>query len=658
VTLLTLEPPTSGEPTSGEPTSGEPAHPAAGRALQAALAAYAEATAAEAGETTVVVEASEAEALPADAALAEALAVPPGYALAVRRPAAAPSDAPAAASEAPETAAEEGGPRRGGDPVETAILEILGDLLGVERVEAGDRFVELGGDSLLALQVLSRVRREVGLELRVKDLMADRPLAELIAAAGRGAPPARSDGGAAAGDRAPLTGRLPLLPSQAWFFERPTENPHLNTVPIFLEAREPLRLAALRQTLAYLHRVHDALRLRIAGEGDDRHQEITAANGGIAFHAVDLSGLEPPRRAEEARRLAAQAQRRVDLFAGPVQRSLWIGLGRGGGDPDGEPGGDPRGDRLLISTHHVAFDARSMQIFFEDLWTAYAACAAGEPPRITPPSATLADWVADLERYLASPRAAAELAWWTEQPWEETAEIPLDEVLGPNVLGSSEEVSLEIGGAAGAAVLRRLPRRWGVDVQEILLAAVVAALSGWTGRERHMVHVVGHGREPFDGGCDPSRILGWFSTPGHPLLLDGGGEAVEVLQSVSRRLRAVPEAGRGYTVLRYFSRDPQMREAIRRIPPTRVLFNYVSRFSDALETALPVRLLHEPLGDTVDPRRDRGILLKVGVGVAPGGRLGLRFGYSANLHRRSTLEGLAERCRSWLEELAGRAEEG
>jgi phthiocerol/phenolphthiocerol synthesis type-I polyketide synthase E len=58
------------------------------------------------------------------------------------------------------------------DGVERALSEIWQEALGIRQVGAGDDFFELGGNSLLAVQVVGRVRRLWGVKLSVRDLFA------------------------------------------------------------------------------------------------------------------------------------------------------------------------------------------------------------------------------------------------------------------------------------------------------------------------------------------------------------------------------------------------------------------------------------------------------------------------------------------------------
>jgi aryl carrier-like protein len=78
---------------------------------------------------------------------------------------------------------------------EAALCRILAEVLGVELVRPGDGFFEVGGDSVLAVQVVARAR-EAGLAFSVRDLF-DHQTAETLAAVIAGLPDATTDSAAA-----------------------------------------------------------------------------------------------------------------------------------------------------------------------------------------------------------------------------------------------------------------------------------------------------------------------------------------------------------------------------------------------------------------------------------------------------------------------------
>ena len=83
---------------------------------------------------------------------------------------------PLPAHERPDLTTAYAAPR---NPTEEQLAGILQEVLGVEQVGIHDDFAELGGDSLLAIQVLARIRESLGVELALRDLFETPTVAEL-----------------------------------------------------------------------------------------------------------------------------------------------------------------------------------------------------------------------------------------------------------------------------------------------------------------------------------------------------------------------------------------------------------------------------------------------------------------------------------------------
>ncbi|MCP4573807.1 MAG: hypothetical protein GY838_15725, partial [bacterium] len=209
-------------------------------------------------------------------------------------------------------------------------------------------------------------------------------------------------------------------------------------------------------------------------------------------------------------------------------------------------------DRLLILVHHLVLDAASFQLFLADLWTAYQQRLAGQPTDLPPPTASLTEWTAALDCYLKAPERAQEIELWVDQPWSEAAEIPLDEVLGPNIKSSARKLRIELDEPSSRALLSELPRRHGLDTRDLLLAGPLGALVEWTGCDHQVVYLLDHGRGPFPGSVDVSRTVGWFATSYPVLLAWPGGGPWQGAVAIAEQRKAVPHRGFGYGVLRYF----------------------------------------------------------------------------------------------------------
>ncbi|MFM8330867.1 MAG: condensation domain-containing protein, partial [Candidatus Methylumidiphilus sp.] len=503
-------------------------------------------------------------------------------------------------------------------PTETLLADIWRAVLGVERVGIRDNFFALGGDSILSIQIVSRANR-AGLGLTVKQLFQHQTIEELAHSA-----PERLQVHA---EQGLLQGDCPLTPIQLAFFERRPPQPQHFNQSVLLKVQPGLDVGHLEQAVHALIMHHDMLRARFV-EG---RAEIADSSGAIPLYTRDLSSLA---EAEQTAALSADAeslQTSLDLAAGPLLRVALYRLGRG------QP------DRLLFIVHHLVVDGVSWRILLGDLDIALAQLRQAEPIALPPKTTAFPHWAARLRDYAGSAQALAESDYWREQAGAAVPPLPLDYPAGAeaNTLDSAEQFSLALPADLTQAVLQEVPEVYRTQVNDILLTALVRAFAAWAHPALRIV-MEGHGREELFEDVDLSRTVGWFTT-GFPLLLrTAPGEPPAVtLKKVKETLRAIPGRGLGYGVLRHLSPDAEIRDALAAADTAEVSFNYLGRFDQQAGDSALLGEADEPTGSDQSRAGRRQFLFEIN-GIHSGGQLRMNWTYSSKLHKRETVERLAQ----------------
>jgi non-ribosomal peptide synthase protein (TIGR01720 family) len=147
---------------------------------------------------------------------------------------------------------------------------------------------------------------------------------------------------------------------------------------------------------------------------------------------------------------------------------------------------------------------------------------------------------------------------------------------------------------------------------------------------------------------DLSRTVGWFTTI-FPVVLDCGDSqtTIESLRSVKEQLRAIPNRGIGYGLLRYTSNDATSADKLRTLPQAEVRFNYLGQVDRALLDSSMFTVAPYQTGPPQSLKAERTYLLNV-IGTVTGGELRLEWTYSENIHGEKTVAKLA---RSYIDEL-------
>ncbi len=368
--------------------------------------------------------------------------------------------------------------------VERAVADIWQQVLGIAGIGAGDDFFDLGGHSLAATQVLSRLRANLGLELSMDRFFEAPTVAELArrVAADRETP-SRPSRRPEAGGPIPVLAREPgrrypttFAQRRLWFLDRLSpENPFYNTHAA-LRLEGPLAAGALETSLNLVVRRHETLRTTFEVAGGEPVQRIREAPA-RALPRVDLTRLAPGVAEAEARRLSrGVVERPFDLERGPLLRSVLLVL-------------EDQHHLLINVLHHVICDGWSMGVLARELGALYAAVLeAGEARRVPPEgglpelevqNADFAVW----QRQNLSGRVLEELiAYWRRR----LAGAPVLDLMGDrprpavqSFRGASHdfELSPELAGD-----LEALSRGHGATLFMTLLAAFQLLLCRYSGR--------------------------------------------------------------------------------------------------------------------------------------------------------------------------------
>ncbi|HEX2203959.1 MAG TPA: condensation domain-containing protein, partial [Longimicrobium sp.] len=299
-------------------------------------------------------------------------------------------------------------------PDEGVIAAIWAEALGVDRVGVDDDFFALGGQSLLATQVVSRLRDAFGVEVPLRRLFE----APTVAALARSVARAR-EAGASSAERVTRAGRdrrLPLSFAQQrlWLIDRMEPGNAAYVVFSALPLPAGTEAAEVERALNEIVRRHEALRTTFA-EAEGRAVQVIAPSLEIGLGVLDLAPLPPEQRPEAARRkVAEEASAPFDLERGPLLRATLLV--------------DGGARRLLLAMHHIVSDAWSMGVIGRELAACLAAYAEGEEPRLPELPVQYADYAVWQRQLLQGEALERELEFWRarlEGAPEETA-LPAD----------------------------------------------------------------------------------------------------------------------------------------------------------------------------------------------------------------------------------------
>jgi amino acid adenylation domain-containing protein/non-ribosomal peptide synthase protein (TIGR01720 family) len=509
---------------------------------------------------------------------------------------------------APQTAAER------------VLVQIWNELLGTS-VGIHSNFFELGGDSILSLQVIARAN-QAGLHLTPKQLFQYQTIAQLAAIA---TPLTDSD----SRTMVEVTGTVPLTPIQHWLLEQNLHNLDHYNQAMMLHVAPGLNTHHLNQALQFLWQYHDALRLQLTQTETGWQQQYGFSLQPPRIIEIDLTAIPASEQFNAIAQVVTRLQASLNLATGDLIRFARFRLG------DSQP------DRLLWIIHHWAVDGVSWRILWADLAQTYEQLAAGQAMQQLPPkTGSFQIWAQHLIQDAHSDTIAAEQGYWLSRTTRPCPPLPLDHPysIHLNTVAATAELTLSLSQEKTQALLTEVPKIYRTRIDEVLLTALVQSLAPWVGTSQICVDLEHYGRAAIAADLDLTRTVGWFTTL-YPALLnlpnihDPGAS----LKSIKEQLRSIPHHGLGYGLWRYLRTDAELSP----MPQADIRFNYLGQMDQLPLPNFSLGVTPESAHGLQDPRNHRPHLLVLNT-LIQHQKLQMCWQYSFHLHDRATIKQLAE----------------
>jgi amino acid adenylation domain-containing protein len=357
-------------------------------------------------------------------------------------------------------------------PQEEILCSLFAEVLGLEKVGLDDNFFDLGGHSLMATRLMSRIRTILGVELALRTLFEFSSVGELGPRLRESVEKGRSP---LAAEKRPE--KLPLSHAQQrlWFIDRLEGTSAEYNMPWALRLKGELDRGALERALEAIVERHESLRTRFV-EVEGEPFQVIEPDCRIELGLEDLSGGEESGQQERVREaLRSEARRPFDLRRGPMLRVKLLRLGAQ--------------DHVLLRTmHHIVSDAWSEGVFHHELMVLYEAFVEGRENPLRPLKVQYADFALWQRRWLEGGALDRGLSYWKEQLAGIPArlELPADRARPALQTFGGEVCSLTLS-AEQVAGLKRLSQDHQSTLYMTLLAVFGMLLSRYSGQDDMVV---------------------------------------------------------------------------------------------------------------------------------------------------------------------------
>ncbi|WP_431523748.1 amino acid adenylation domain-containing protein [Mycobacterium shigaense] len=451
---------------------------------------------------------------------------------------------------APEYQESGGGYRAPVTAVEEILAGIYAQVLGLERVGVDDSFFDLGGDSILSMQVAARARA-AGVLCRPRDIFVEQTVARLATVVTV----------ASAEDLLADEGIGPVVSTPIMHWLKSVDGPveQFNQT-VVLDAPAGVTRDDVVVVLQALLDRHAMLRLRV-----DEQWSLTVPEAGTVDAAMCVESVQ---ELSDAELIAGRC--RLDPAAGVMLSALWAESTR----------------QLALIVHHLAVDGVSWRVLLEDLNIAWAQHHSGQAIELPTGGTSFARWSLLLDEHARRPAVVDQAEAW-RQVAATNAVLPA--VQPEDTYDTAQTLSVSLDVETTRSLLGEVPAAFHAGVNDILLIAFGLALRELRGVAGPIgIDVEGHGRhEELSSEVDLSRTVGWFTTK-YPVALNVGGldwsqiasgaaALGTLVKDAKEQLRALPDP-LTYGLLRYLNPDVELGES----DPS-IGFNYLGRMGGAAE---------------------------------------------------------------------------
>ncbi len=515
--------------------------------------------------------------------------------------------------------------------VEKRLTEIWQEVLGVQQVGIMDNFFQLGGDSIKAILVASRLKK-YGWDVKINDLFAHPVIAQLASCV---IPITRQI------PQESVSGMVPLTPIQHWFFQSyTTHRDHFNQA-VMLYREQGIAEESLKQVFTHLVKHHDALRIIFPTHSQAGITQQNRETTGPLFDLDVYDFRAVTDVAEEIEGIVRRIQASMDITHGPLVK---LGLFK-----------TTSGDHLLIAIHHLVIDGVSWRILLEDLQTGYMQVQTGQPITLPDKTDSFLYWSHQLTQYAQ------------HQPFFHAPDTPMPLLPRDHIISSdkrklkyTQTISIQFSETDSLNLLKKVNHAFNTEINDILLTALGLSLREWANIQQTAIVLEGHGREAIIQGVDIGRTVGWFTSlfpvildmSRYDLLTESTGLAYAI-KSVKETLRRIPHKGITHGIAKYLAPKKENAQASEHNEPE-IMFNYLGQFSTPATTSQDdiLQFQFSPLAasGSASPELEQLYTLTIN-GMMMTNLLSLSFVYNQFEYDEQTIRSLANRYQTHLSRL-------
>lgn len=436
---------------------------------------------------------------------------------------------------------------------EKMLVNIICEVLKVNNISITHNFYYLGGDSIKAIQIASKMN-EKGLMIKVKDILSH-PIIEEMAVYVEYSSVVKIN-------QENQEGIIKPTPIVRWFFSQNFANPNYYNQSVLIEFKKDIEIKKLNIAFNELIKHHDALRINYDFHSKELYYNKRHLNHYHDVFEYNLADLPSSMQLEKILHKCEKIKASFSLDEDILIKACMFDLGC-------------NGKRLLITAHHLIIDGVSWRIILEDLYNLLRQLSEDAYLKLPAKTHSVQLWAEEMEKY-SKTIGMRELNYWNEV-LNYKFSYPHDYDMGEDTIEHSDSITIQLSKELTTCLLTKANYAYNTEPRDLMIIALLNVIKKNTNLTDIVIELEGHGREELCDNIDISRTVGWFTTIYPVLLRIHSDDFTSQIKSIKEQIRQIPKNGLDYGVLKY------MTNTLDDNTTSNIRFNYLGDFASDID---------------------------------------------------------------------------
>lgn len=414
---------------------------------------------------------------------------------------------------------------------EKLLLNTISKVMSLGKLRIKDNFYNIGGDSISAIQISSKIR-DNGYNLKVKDILSFPILEEMAMRMEQSEISAIAQG--------KCHGSIMTTPIVAWFLSKNFANVNYYNQRVLLELKQDIDVKILQKAFDQLIQFHDSLRLNYSKESGELNYNSAHLENQYIIPEYDLTNINILHQDNQLINIINNINNSMDIYNGILIKAAKIKV-------------EKNKQFVLFIAHHLVVDGVSWRIILEDLYTLLMNSINGLQLKLPCKTNSYQEWAENLHRY--GKKIEQPITQYWENVMESVTPIKKGQKMADYTVRNNNTLKAGLDELQTQFLLTEANHSYNTEVKDLLLTSLVKTFNEITGKKELIVELEGHGRDNIMEGLETFRTVGWFTSIYLAKLKMVTNELSDLIKSIKEQLREIPNNGIDFGILNYMSKS-------------------------------------------------------------------------------------------------------